>query len=68
MPTTLLTLRDSLTRLTLAPELGASLVNWVRLSDGQPLLRHSDEQALAAGVWLCAEDKLSSQWVELPPA
>lgn len=48
MPTTLLTLRDSLTQLTLAPELGASLVNWVRLSDGQPLLRHSDEQALAA--------------------
>jgi aldose 1-epimerase len=48
MTTTLLTLRDSLTQLTLAPELGASLVNWVRLSDGLPLLRHSDEQALAA--------------------
>jgi aldose 1-epimerase len=48
MPTTLLTLHDSLTRLTLAPELGASLVNWTRLSDGWPLLRHSDEQALAA--------------------
>lgn len=47
MPTTLLTLRDSLTQLTLAPELGASLVNWVRLSDGRALLRHSDEQALA---------------------
>lgn len=48
MPTTLLTLRDSLTQLTLAPELGASLVNWIRRSDGRPLLRHSDEQALAA--------------------
>lgn len=48
MPTTLLTLRDSLTQLTLAPELGASLVNWVRLSDGRALLRHSDEQALDA--------------------
>ena len=33
MPTTLLTLDDSLTRLTLAPELGASLVNWTRLRD-----------------------------------
>lgn len=47
MPTTLLTLRDSLTQLTLAPELGASLVNWVRLSDGRALLRHTDETALA---------------------
>ena len=43
MPTTLLTLRDSLTQLTLAPELGASLVNWVRLSDGRALLRHSED-------------------------
>ncbi|MGG2396556.1 aldose 1-epimerase [Pseudomonas sp. SH1-B] len=48
MPTTLLTLRDQLTQLTLAPELGASLVNWTRLTDGRPLLRHSDEQALQA--------------------
>ena len=48
MATTLLTLSDSLTQLTLAPELGASLVNWTRLSDGRALLRHSDEQALAA--------------------
>lgn len=48
MPTTLLTLRDNLTQLTLAPELGASLVNWIRLSDGQALLRYSDEQALAS--------------------
>lgn len=48
MPTNLLTLHDRLTRLTLAPELGASLVDWSRLSDGWPLLRRSDEQALAA--------------------
>ncbi|MGE8295533.1 MAG: aldose 1-epimerase [Pseudomonas sp.] len=48
MPTTLLTLSDSLTQLTLAPELGASLVNWNRLSDGRALLRYSDEQALTA--------------------
>lgn len=50
MPTPLLTLQDHLTRLTLAPELGASLVNWSRLSDGWPLLRHSDAQALDAGT------------------
>ncbi len=50
MPTTLLTRHDSLTRLTLAPELGASLVNWTRLSDDWPLLRHSDGQALAANT------------------
>lgn len=48
MTTRLLTLDDGLTRLTLAPELGASLVNWTRLSDGWPLLRRSDEQTLAA--------------------
>ena len=48
MTTRLLTLDDGLTRLTLAPELGASLVNWSRLSDAWPLLRHSDGQALAA--------------------
>jgi aldose 1-epimerase len=47
MPTTLLTRHDSL---TLAPELGASLVNWTRLSDDWPLLRHSDGQALAANT------------------
>lgn len=49
MATTLLTLGDDLTQLTLAPELGASLVNWSRRSDGRPLLRHSDDLALAAG-------------------
>lgn len=48
MPTSLLTLHDRLTQLTIAPQLGASLVNWIRLSDGWPLLRHSDEQALAS--------------------
>lgn len=48
MSTPILTLQDSLTRLTVAPEIGASLVNWVRLSDGLPLLRPSDEQALAS--------------------
>lgn len=48
MPTSLLTLSDHLTQLTIAPELGASLVNWTRLSDGWPLLRYSDEQALAS--------------------
>lgn len=47
MSTDLLTLQDELTRLTVAPEIGASLVNWVRLSDERPLLRPSDEQALA---------------------
>lgn len=48
MSTPILTLQDSLTRLTVAPEIGASLVNWVRLSDSLPLLRPSDEQALAS--------------------
>lgn len=33
-----------------------------------PRNEHTRLQAKAAGVWLCAEDKLSSQWVELPPA
>ena len=48
MTSTLLTLHDGLTQLTLAPEAGASLVNWTRLSDGWPLLRHNDEQAVAS--------------------
>lgn len=48
MSTPILTLQDSLTRLTVAPEIGASLVNWVRLSDGLPLLRPSDDEALAS--------------------
>lgn len=47
MHANLLTLHDELTQLTLAPDLGASLVNWIRLSDGRPLLRYSDEAALA---------------------
>lgn len=49
MQTQLLTLRDSLTELTLAPALGASLVNWTRRADGRPLLRPSDAHALASG-------------------
>ena len=47
---TLLELEDSFTRLTLAPELGGSIVNWTVRSSGQPLLRHADEQALNTGL------------------
>ncbi|CAG8871107.1 putative protein YphB [Pseudomonas fluorescens] len=43
-------LHDRLTRLTLAPELGASLVNWQVRETGQALLRHSDQAAIAAGT------------------
>lgn len=39
-------LEDRLTRLSLAPELGASLVNWQVKDSGQALLRHSDQAAL----------------------
>ena len=39
MTATLLELEDELTHLTLAPELGGSIVNWTVLSTGQPLLR-----------------------------
>lgn len=42
----LLTLEDELTRLTLAPELGGSIVNWTLRANGHTLLRASDEQAL----------------------
>jgi aldose 1-epimerase len=45
-----LELEDELTRLTLAPELGASIVNWTERSTGQPLLRHSDQHALNTGL------------------
>jgi aldose 1-epimerase len=48
MTTALLTLEDQLTRLTLAPELGASIVNWTLLANGHALLRPSDQQALQA--------------------
>jgi len=50
MKPTLLELEDSFTRLTLAPELGGSIVNWTVRSTGQPLLRHADEQALNTGL------------------
>ncbi|MBP0951426.1 aldose 1-epimerase [Pseudomonas sp. 20GA0080] len=50
MPANVLTLEDGLTRLTLAPETGGSLVNWTVLSSGQPLLRPSSDEALAAGT------------------
>jgi len=50
MPANVLTLEDGLTRLTVAPETGGSIVNWTVLSSGQPLLRHSSEEALAAGT------------------
>lgn len=46
----LLELEDDLTHLTLAPELGASIVNWTVRITGQPLLRHSDAQALNTGL------------------
>lgn len=47
---TLLELEDAFTRLTLAPELGGSIVNWVVRSTGQPLLRHADTHALNTGL------------------
>jgi aldose 1-epimerase len=50
MKPTLLELEDAFTRLTLAPELGGSIVNWTVRSSGQPLLRHADEQALNTGL------------------
>lgn len=45
-----LVLEDHLTRLTLAPEIGASIVNWIARDTGQPLLRHSDTHALNTGL------------------
>jgi aldose 1-epimerase len=46
----ILELEDDLTRLTLVPELGASIVNWTLRSNGQPLLRPSDSHALNSGL------------------
>ena len=43
-------LEDNLTRLTLAPAVGGSLVNWSVRATGQPLLRYSDEAALNTGL------------------
>ncbi|HSC82443.1 MAG TPA: aldose 1-epimerase [Pseudomonas sp.] len=48
--TATLLLEDPLTRLTLLPELGGSLVNWSLRSNGLPLLRHADQLALDAGT------------------
>ncbi|KTC05593.1 aldose 1-epimerase [Pseudomonas syringae] len=50
MPVNVLTLEDGITRLSVAPDIGGSIVNWTVLASGQPLLRHSDEAALAAGT------------------
>ncbi len=43
-------LEDNLTQLTLAPDVGGSLVNWTVRATGQPLLRPSDEAALNTGL------------------
>jgi aldose 1-epimerase len=45
-----LELEDDFTYLTLAPELGGSIVNWTVRSSGQPLLRHADDHALNTGL------------------
>lgn len=50
MTPALLELADEFTLLTLAPELGGSLVNWTVRSSGQPLLRHADSHALNTGL------------------
>ena len=48
-PETLI-LEDGLTRLTLAPMIGASIVNWSVIASGQPLLRPSADTALNSGL------------------
>ena len=48
-PETLI-LEDRLTRLTLAPMIGASIVNWSVIASGQPLLRPSADTALNSGL------------------
>lgn len=50
MTTRLLHLEDRLTRLSVAPEQGGSLVNWTVKGSDQALLRHSDQAALEAGT------------------
>lgn len=50
MPSRTLTLDDGLTRLTLAPQVGGSIVNWQVIASGQPLLRPSDDDAVKAGL------------------
>jgi aldose 1-epimerase len=46
----LIEFKDELTHLTLAPEIGGSIINWTVRSNGQPLLRHSDTHALNTGL------------------
>ncbi|MDD1509623.1 aldose 1-epimerase [Pseudomonas sp. CNPSo 3701] len=43
-------LQDGITRLALAPGIGGAVANWSVIATGQPLLRHADERALAAGT------------------
>ena len=50
MTLVILELEDQFTRLTLAPELGGSIVNWTVRATGQPLLRHADAHALNTGL------------------
>ncbi|POA77909.1 aldose 1-epimerase [Pseudomonas sp. DP16D-R1] len=50
MTSATLELEDGFTRLTLAPELGGSIVNWTVRDSGQPLLRHTDAHALNIGL------------------
>jgi len=50
MTMTLLKLEDEYTHLSLAPELGASIVNWTVRDTGHPLLRHADAHALDTGL------------------
>jgi len=50
MKPTLLELEDEFTHLSLAPELGASIVNWTVRDTGHPLLRHADAHALDTGL------------------
>jgi aldose 1-epimerase len=47
---TILTLEDGITRLTLAPQTGGSIVNWTVIGSGQPLLRPSNDEALSTGI------------------
>lgn len=49
MSNAVLQLEDRLTRLSLMPAVGGSIANWVTKDTHQPLLRLSDEQALASG-------------------
>ena len=49
MSANLLTLEDGLTRLTLAPHIGASIASWQVTASDQPLLRPSDARALSSG-------------------